>query len=377
MTVKLVDVQERTGVLDGRAREGLLGEIHGQFGADADGCGEETLAEVGRGGFEVLPGDLGELLDDRAHLPGVRGGVDVIPWVDGVEGEAGGDAGVGVLGVLEMVGVGPVRLAVGLFEDAPSGVVEDSFGVATAAGHFADGLLCEEGSDRGGAHRADVTGSRQSQPVTETEGLFQSDDLGPGEGKTLAEIDGVGVVGDAGAGADTLAVDAGGEFLADELDKRGIGGPGGDAEQTLVVTPTHGEDEPVACGNRVRENGELEVFRKLSGKFCGLDRVGREEKPGRTEQVGDKPHLRDPPRALDLSPTEISIKYHSGPHVKWFSSVLEGRREHFLTGRADEGKNRAFRQVVSRPWRAFARSIRSSMSKEPPCTLCARRTSWW
>ena len=80
--------------------------------------------------------------------------------------EAGLGAAVDVFEGLQMVGVGTDRSGPALPERAPGGVVENIARLPVRPAHLADGLLREHGQRVGCFKHAQVSGRRNTEPVS-------------------------------------------------------------------------------------------------------------------------------------------------------------------------------------------------------------------
>ena len=202
---------EGAAVFDGGAHAGLFGEGDGEAGGEHD---DFVFVFVEPGG-EFAGGD--EFFAEEGFGVGVGMGIDVVGGIDGEEAEAGGGGALDVGFGFEVVGVGAdgasVICALGIgFEDAEEGFVHDLLGGAVGAGHFADGLLGEDGFDAPlpplppslmeRSESVDVAGGGEAEAVAEAEGGGEAEGDGVEVGKRIwrAAVEGGGVGGD-GAGA--------------------------------------------------------------------------------------------------------------------------------------------------------------------------------
>ena len=151
----------------------LGGGAFERFGVEGESeiTGSECLVEVARAHrfrrvLERVPRQRGELGGHGIGGGGVGVVIDVVAGIDGEEGVARVDEGVGSFGGLEVVGVRAPRRAPAHAEDAPHRVVHHLLRRAAGARVLAHRLLREDRGDVGVAFRGeDVARRGDAQPV--------------------------------------------------------------------------------------------------------------------------------------------------------------------------------------------------------------------
>ncbi len=131
-----------------------------------------------------LVADFGEAALEHVGRIVVRLGVDRVGRIDREEAEADGERAVDVGRRFQMVGIGAKVFGPAGGDRGIHRVGHHGFRRAVGAGHLADRLLRKDRRDpfAGAAHRLDVAGSSQPEPVAETETGSQAKGDGLGDG---------------------------------------------------------------------------------------------------------------------------------------------------------------------------------------------------